>query len=226
MTAPLFYQNQGQQDVLSLLQNQAQVEQYKSKSFNRTEFIYLPNQRADHLYIIKSGRVKIGTHGDDGREIIKKIAVKGEIFGDMNLFGQTNRKDYAITMEATEVIVLSTFEFNQLLSSNKALSYLILQNIGRQLIEVEQRLEAVVFKNSRGRVILFLESLAKKRGQRVGYEMLVRNFFTHQEIANLTATSRQTVTMVLNELRNKNILTFNRRRLLIRDMDLLRAEAA
>jgi CRP-like cAMP-binding protein len=55
--------------------------------------------------------------------------------------------------------------------------------------------------------------------------MLVRKFLTHQEIANLTATSRQTVTTVLNELRNKNILTFNRRRLLIRDMDAL-AKAA
>ena len=48
---------------------------------------------------------------------------------------------------------------------------------------------------------------------------------THQEIANLTATSRQTVTTVLNELRNKNILTFNRRRLLIRDMGELAKEA-
>ena len=48
---------------------------------------------------------------------------------------------------------------------------------------------------------------------------------THQEIANLTATSRQTVTTILNELRNKNIITFNRRRLLIRDMDLLAQEA-
>jgi CRP-like cAMP-binding protein len=69
-----------------------------------------------------------------------------------------------------------------------------------------------------------LKNLADKKGQRVGYEMLVRKFMTHQEIANLTATSRQTVTTVLNELRNKNILTFNRRRLLIRDMSNLESE--
>jgi CRP/FNR family transcriptional regulator, cyclic AMP receptor protein len=92
-------------------------------------------------------------------------------------------------------------------------------------LEMEQRLESLVFKDSRTRIIEFLKSLAAKRGQRVGYEMLVRKFLTHQEIANLTATSRQTVTTVLNELRNKNILIFNRRRLLIRDMDKLAAEA-
>ena len=63
-----------------------------------------------------------------------------------------------------------------------------------------------------------------KRGQRVGYEWVVRKFITHQEIANLTATSRQTVTTVLNELRSKNLLTFNRKRLLIRDRDKLSEE--
>jgi CRP/FNR family transcriptional regulator, cyclic AMP receptor protein len=47
---------------------------------------------------------------------------------------------------------------------------------------------------------------------------------THQEIANLTATSRQTVTTILNELRNHNILTFDRKRMLIRDMDRLKSE--
>jgi CRP-like cAMP-binding protein len=66
--------------------------------------------------------------------------------------------------------------------------------------------------------------LVEKNGQRVGYEWVVRNFITHQEIANLTATSRQTVTTVLNELRNGEIITFNRKRLLVRDVDKLKAE--
>ncbi|MCB0557912.1 MAG: winged helix-turn-helix domain-containing protein, partial [Phaeodactylibacter sp.] len=89
------------------------------------------------------------------------------------------------------------------------------------MLEMEQRLESLVFKDSRTRIIEFLHELGEKKGQRVGYEMLVRKFMTHQEIANLTATSRQTVTTVLNELRNRNLLTFNRKRLLIRDMDKL-----
>ena len=97
--------------------------------------------------------------------------------------------------------------------------------MGSRVLEMEQRLESLVFKDSRTRIVEFLESLAKKKGQRIGYEMLVRKFLTLQEIANLTATSRQTVTTVLNELRSKNVLTFNRKRLLIRDMELLRAEA-
>ena len=96
--------------------------------------------------------------------------------------------------------------------------------MGDRILDIEQRLESLVFKDSRTRIIEFLLKQAQKRGQRVGYETLVKKMLTHQEISHFTATSRQTVTTVLNELRDKNILTFNRKRLLIRDLDKLAAE--
>ena len=61
-------------------------------------------------------------------------------------------------------------------------------------------LESLVFRDSRSRIVEFLVELTRSRGQRVGYEWVVRKPITHQEIANLTATSRQTVTTTLNDL--------------------------
>ena len=98
--------------------------------------------------------------------------------------------------------------------------------MGSRVLEMENRLESLVFKDSRSRIVEYLLDLVKRRGQRVGYEWVVRKFITHQEIANLTATSRQTVTTVLNELRTKELITFNRKRLLIRDLDKLKEEVA
>ena len=228
MTAPLLHPSQNSFDILTLISSTFENEpySYKIKTFKKGGYIFRPFQKAQQVFIVKSGRIKTGTHNDNGKEMIKKISVKGEIFGERALLGQQMRKDYAVAMETSEVFVLSTEELKYLMQKNRALNIVLMQILGRQLIEFEQRLESLVFDNSRSRIINFLQSLVRKRGQRVGYEMLVRKFFTHQEIAHLTATSRQTVTMVLNELRNKNILTFNRRRLLIRDMELLRAEAA
>ena len=97
--------------------------------------------------------------------------------------------------------------------------------MGSRVLEMEKRLESLVFKDSRTRIIEFLLEIAEKKGRRVGFETEVRKFITHQEIANLTATSRQTVTTLLNDLRERNILTFDRRRLLIRDMEKLSQEA-
>ncbi len=221
--------NSNQIDIISLINQKIEghgSENFQSKTFQRNEYIYQPQQKVEHIFIVKEGRVKIGTSDNENREFIKRVIAKGDLFGTFSLLEHSPRNDYAVAMERTEVYQLSRTELLSLLNNQSDFNQFMIQLLGNHLLEMEQRLESVVFKNSRSRIIDFLDQLVKKRGQRVGYEMLVRKFFTHQEIANLTATSRQTVTTVLNELKNKNILIFNRRRLLIRDIELLRAEAA
>lgn len=196
-----------------------------TKSFKKNENIYLPNESADRIFFLKKGRVKVVSYYNGSKEIIKNLLTEGDILGVSSLLGQERRNDGAIAMEDTELVIVTKEVLTKLMAEDPKLSLLIMKILGDRLMEVEHRLEGLVYKNSRSRVIDFLRQLVNKSGQRVGYEMLVRKFFTHQEIASLTATSRQTVTTVLNELRTKNILTFNRRRLLVRDMELLVAEA-
>ncbi len=149
---------------------------------------------------------------------------KGEVFGELSLIGEDKRRDFAYVMEEATVCVIGIEEMKSLMRDRNDLSLFLMKIMGSRMLELEQRLESLVFKDSRSRIVEYLYDLASKKGQRVGYEMLVRKFLTHQEIANLTATSRQTVNTVLNELREKNILTFDRRRLLVRDMDKLKKE--
>lgn len=199
---------------------------FKIKSFKKNEYIYLPHRSNDIVYVIQKGRVKIGRHQDGPRSLIKNVLQDGDFFGALSILGQPKSNDFALAMEDTTLYCLSNNDLGQLLQEKPQLVLYLLNALGSRLIDMEQRLESIVFRSSRARIIDFLQLQADRRGQRVGYEMLVRGFFTHQEIAHLTATSRQTVTMVLNELRNKNILIFNRRRLLIRNMEQLVAEAA
>lgn len=201
------------------------LEKHTQKTYQKGDYIYMPNEHADKIYFLTEGRVKIGSYGESGKEITKAILNKGEVFGELSLIGEDKRRDFAYAMEETLLCVLTVDEMKGLLRDHNALNLFLMRIMGSRVLEMEQRLESLVFKDSRTRIIEFLSDLAQKKGQRVGYEMLVRKFMTHQEIANLTATSRQTVTTVLNELRNKNILTFNRRRLLIRDMEMLSKEA-
>lgn len=194
------------------------------KSFKKGDYVYLPEEHADRIYFLSEGRIKIGNYADSGKEITKAILNPGEVFGELSLIGEEKRRDFAIAMEDTTACVMTAENMKGMMREHSGLSLFMMKILGSRVLEMEQRLESLIFKDSRTRIVEFLKNLADKKGQRVGYEMLVRKFMTHQEIANLTATSRQTVTTVLNELRTKNILTFNRRRLLIRDMNLLAAE--
>lgn len=196
------------------------------KSFKKGEYIYLPEDHSDKVYFLSEGRIKIGSFANTGKEITKAILNAGEVFGELSLIGEEKRRDFAIAMEDTTTCIMTVEDMKSMMREHSGLSLFMMKIMGSRVLDMEQRLESLVFKDSRSRIIEFLKNLADKKGQRIGYEMLVRKFLTHQEIANLTATSRQTVTTVLNDLRTKNILTFNRRRLLIRDMDLLSAEMA
>ncbi len=202
----------------------AALDTHDQKTFKKGEYIYLPDQSSDKIYFMTKGRVKIGNYSDSGKEITKAILNKGEVFGELSLVGESTRRDFAYAMEETTVCAITTDDMANLIKDHSSLSLFMMKIMGSRVLEMEQRLESLVFKDSRTRIIEFLIDLAMKKGERVGFERVVRKFITHQEIANLTATSRQTVTTVLNELRTKNLLTFNRKRLLIRDMEKLGAE--
>jgi CRP/FNR family cyclic AMP-dependent transcriptional regulator len=202
------------------------MDRHIHKVFKKGEYIFLPEELADKIFFLTEGSVKIGSYSDSGKEITKAILGKGEVFGESSLIGEEKRRDFAIALEETTICAVTLDEMKSLMRDHSALSLFLLRIMGSRMLEMEQRLESLVFKDSRSRVVEFLVQLGQRKGKRVGFETLVPRFMTHQEIANLTATSRQTVTTILNELRNKNILTFNRRRLLIRDMEQLAREAS
>lgn len=189
--------------------------------FKKGEYVYMPEEHADKIYFLTTGKIKIGRYSEDGKEITKAILGPGEVFGELSFMGEDKRRDFALAMEKTETCLITVEEMRYLVREHSGLELFFMKIISNRLLKMEKRLESLVFKDSRTRVIDFLKEMVNDKGRKVGYEMEVRGFLTHQEIANLTATSRQTVTTVLNELKKKRIIDFNRRRLLVRSMENL-----
>ena len=206
--------------------NDQEVDISKSlgQHYRKDKYIYMPEQLSDKIYFISSGRVKLGTYGRHGQEVTKAILGKGDIFGELSIVGEIVRRDFAYTMEGTHCYEISVKKMLRMIQLNKSLRTYFMNNFGTRIMDIEHRLNTIVLKNSRSRIIQFLIDLTEKKGQRVGYEWVVRKFMTHKEVGDLSATSRQTVTMILNELRKKDLIKFDRKRLLVRNLDLLREE--
>jgi CRP-like cAMP-binding protein len=192
--------------------------------FKKGEAVYVPQDLSDRIFFINEGRVKISVMNDEGKEITKAILGRGEVFGELAMLGEQQRHDIATALEDTDTCVVTLDELRGLMRDRSEINLFFMKMFGARQLEMERRLESLVFRDSRSRIVEFLVQLAQNKGQRIGYEWVVRKPVTHQEIANLTATSRQTVTTTLNDLRYKKLLTFNRSRLLIRDLDGLSAE--
>ena len=194
------------------------------RTFEKGASFFVPDDYSDRIFFITEGRVKISTMNEEGKEITKAILGKGEVFGELALVGEERRRDSAVALENTTVCVVTLEEMQSLMRERSDLNLFFMRIFGTRQLEMERRLESLVFRDSRSRIVEFLVQLIRSNGQRVGYEWVIRKPVTHQEIANLTATSRQTVTTTLNDLRYKKLLTFNRSRLLVRDLDGLAAE--
>ncbi len=209
-------------EVLSQEDKMKMADQIIDSTVGKGEYIYFPEDPSTTLFILKEGRVKIGSFSDDGKEIIKTILSPGEIFGELALVGEETRNDFAIALEAdTVVCAISLDDMMKAMEGNPRLNLQITKLIGLRLRKVERRLESLVFKDARARIIEFIKDIAKEQGKKIGDEVLVKHHLTHQEIANITATSRQTVTTVLNELREQDQIYLERNRFLIRDVENL-----
>jgi CRP/FNR family transcriptional regulator, cyclic AMP receptor protein len=206
------------------LGNPEMMAKHLHKNYKKGDQVYVPDDLSDRIFFISEGRIKISTMNDEGKEITKAILGRGEVFGELALLGEERRRDFAVALEETVACVLTVKELNSLMRERSELNLFFMRIFGSRQLAMERRLESLVFRDSRSRIVEFLINLVNTKGQRVGYEWVVRQFITHQEIANMTATSRQTVTTTLNDLRADKLLTFNRSRLLVRDLDKLRSE--
>ena len=197
---------------------------HTQRTFAKGEQFFVPDDLSDRIFFITEGRVKISSMNDEGKEITKVILGKGEVFGELALVGEQRRRDWATALEKTVACVVSLEEMRALMRERSELNLFFMKIFGARQLEMERRLESLVFRDSRSRIVEFLLHLAQTKGQRIGYEWVVRDFITHQEIANLTATSRQTVTTTLNDLRFQKLISFDRNRLLVRDLEKLEGE--
>lgn len=189
------------------------------KVIPKFQFIYKYGDTAENVYFLMKGVVKSSVFSSDGKEIIKALYHPKAIFGELGLTGVPKRKEYIQTLkEEVHVYSIRIKDIRAIMANNFRLTTEFMNFIGQRLTSTESKLESLVFKDARARIIYFIKESIRTHGRKVGFEMLLKHPLTHQDIANLTYTSRQTVTLVLNELKKSNLINFNRGRILVRDM--------
>lgn len=192
------------------------------KMADKEEYIYFPDEPSRSVFFLKEGKVKLGTYSQDGKELIKAVLGPGELFGELAITGEETRKDFAQALTDGVVICALDIEaMHEMMATHPGVSMRVTKLIGLRLRKTERRLNDLLFKDARQRIVGLLKEMADESGVQVGDEIMVKHQFTHKDFANLTATSRQTVTTILNELKEKDLIYTERKKFLIRDIDKL-----
>ncbi len=190
-------------------------------SNKKKEIIYFPEEPSNTIYILKEGKIKISRLAEDGRETTLDLLGPGEIFGESSLLGQDTHSNTAVVVEDAIICAVNKDMFKDIMDMSPQLNLSITKFIGFRLKRIEAHIEDLVFKNAEERVVAFLKRYANSFGKELADRITVRPFLTHQEIADLTATARQTVNAVLNQLASNGVIDYSRRYFAILDKSWL-----
>jgi len=191
------------------------------RNISKNQPIYFPKEPSNSIFFLKKGRVKLTRMSSDGKEMILGLVNKGEVFGEMAFLDEKERKDFATTLDECLICTINKDDFKQFVKSNPELNLRLTKLIGLKMRKYTERIEELVFKDAEQRVVSFLLSFANENGKQIGDEIFVKPFLKHQDIAELTACSRQTVNSVLTDLREKKIINFDRKKLIVHDKEEL-----
>ncbi len=183
--------------------------------------IYFPREPSSSLFFLKKGRVKLTRISGDGKEMILALVNMGEVFGEMAYLGEGERNEFATALDDCIVCAINKDEFKSFVEQNPELNLKMTRLIGLKLKRYSERIEGLVFKDAEQRVASFILKLADENGKKIGDEIFVKPFLKHQDIAELTATSRQTVNSILTDLRQKRVINFDRKKLIVMKRDEL-----
>ena len=187
-------------------------------AYKNQDYIYFQNDSANKVYLIEKGKVKLGYYNTDGNEIVKAILTKGELFGETAILGESKREEFAMALgDGTSICPIGVDTMYNLMRDNQTFSFKIYKFIGFKLKKLERRLQLLLFKDTKTRLIEFLHEMCKDYGydcEKTG-DKIINHPYTQKDIASLIGTSRPTLNTLMNELKEENVIEFSRKEIRI-----------
>ncbi len=186
------------------------------EAYKKSDYIYFEEDAANKVYLIENGKVKIGYYSEGGHEIVKAILTRGEIFGEKAILGEQKRNEFAQSIDnKTSICPIGIETMYDLMRENQNFSLKIYKFIGLRFKKLERRLQNLLFKDSKTRLLDFFNELKEDYGYccpDTG-DMIILHPYTQKDIANLIGTSRPTLNQLMNELKEAELIDFGRKEL-------------
>lgn len=179
------------------------------KTFWRGMTVYSLEEMASHVYVVLKGRVKILRTSADGQQKILSIRYRGELFGELALAGgavENRRSDEAVALDTTRVAMIRVSDFWNAARRDPALMQNAMQYVAKQLAEAHRQIESLVFENNHRRLARALVELSNEAAS--AGEASIR--LTHEELAELIGSTREVVTGMMIEFRQRGLIEYKR----------------
>lgn len=182
----------------------------------RGRVFFTPGETGEVLFILKSGRVNLYRMTPEGKKLVTATVEAGTVFGEMSLIAQGMFDSFAEAAEDCTLCVMSRSDVERLLREHPDVAMRLLELLARRLHDTEERLSDVAYKSVPARIALTLLRLTPD-GEAVR--------LSHQDIAEMVGTYRETATRILNEMRADGLIELKRMQISVRHRGGLEAIA-
>ncbi len=192
------------------------------KKAKKGDIIYFSSSDVPRVFLLKKGNIKIVSIDEEGNETIKDIIQKGDLFGELELDNDRNSNEYAKAL--TDEVAICSFlmsDFEDLLLHNPSLALSYTKFVGLKMKRIKNNYANLVSKDAKTRLLTFIKEWAERDGKRDGNRVIIQNYLTQNDIAQIICTSRQTATSLLNELEENGLMHYGRKEIIIEDISKL-----
>lgn len=185
------------------------------KSYRKNQVIFLEEEVGNYMYIVLAGKVKVDKTTPEGKESILAIHRAGDFFGEMALLDGKTAPATVSAMEDCRVASINKSDFNHFLMRNQKIVQQIIQVLCVRLRHVWEQIQSMSYSTADARIRGALLQLSRKHGVADSRGVIIDLKVTHQELAEMVGTSRETVTRTLARLREQNIILVEHRRIVV-----------
>jgi CRP/FNR family transcriptional regulator len=182
---------------------------------------YTPEDRGEGLFLVKSGRVRIYKLDPTGRELTLAVVGEGTIFGEMALTAQRLRGAYAEAIEPTVICTIKREEIERLVRENPEVGLKIISILSERVQMRENQLEDISLKSIPARLASLILRLAESEGVMSPEGIKIPTHYTHEQLANMIASSRVSVTKAFAQLQDGGVVELRRRHIHVKDIEVL-----
>jgi CRP/FNR family cyclic AMP-dependent transcriptional regulator len=193
--------------------------------YSRGESVFTEGEQGDTLFIVMTGKIKIGRRAADGRENMLSVMGPSDMFGELSLFDPGPRTATASVLTDARLASLAHSALRPWISDRPEIAEQLLRVLARRLRRTNDALADLIFTDVPGRVAKALLGLAERFGNEDGEGLRVHHDLTQEELAQLVGASRETVNKALADFSSRGWMRVDSRAVTILDPDRLARRA-
>ncbi|WP_141336337.1 Crp/Fnr family transcriptional regulator [Paenibacillus sp. tmac-D7] len=195
---------------------------FVERKYKKGTILFFEGDAGEEFFLIQSGVVKV-YRIDNAKEIILSLFRGGDFFGEMSLIQKgLQRSATAETMDNCSIYTLVRSEFYHFMERTPKLCLRLLEVTMERLRKTNEQIYDLTFLDVRSRIIKTIFRLSEQYGQPKTNGTFINMKLTHQQLANMVGTVRESVTKVLQELQEDHIITIDKKFIFVRNVEGLK----